>query len=179
MTTPEVPQLSKVELFDHVAQINQPFEDDPQISPLAATHLRLVVENPGLATWGAYVGDSLNQGLGGSEKHTTVEKRVFDNSFLAAYELVAQGYGVDSGVPVIETPTDWYSWLGFEEAPNYQDLFNAYNERQKEALDDYYDYFEALQTWGAERMGSVTPNQVGMTAIAGAEVYLAFRDHQS
>lgn len=176
----EIPKLKRADLFERVSAINKPLSKDPSRNPLAGPNLFIHTENPGLAKWAAYVGGNLNLGMGGDDNHTTVEKRVFDNSFIAAYDLISHGYRKkELALPTIATPPNWYGWLGFPDVPNIGELFKKYNERQKEAHDDYYDYIEALQTWAGESvMAFSTPNRVGMTAIAGAEVYLSFRDNQ-
>jgi hypothetical protein len=176
----EVPKLNRAQLFDRVATLNQPLSDDRSKNPLSGPTIFIHTENPGLAEWASYVGGSVNQGMGGSDNRTTIEKRVFDNSFIAAYDLICHGYRENGlELPTIATPSDGYSWLGFTALPNLGQLFQRYNERQKETVEEYYDYAEALQTWASESvMAFTTPNRVGMTAIAGAEVYLSFRDNQ-
>lgn len=176
----EVPKLTRVQLEEHVAnKFDKPFTDDWLTNPMAEPLTFLYLENEGLAKWGGYVASNLNQGFGGSDTEITVEQKVFNHSFIAAYELIRQGYVVHGlELPTIATPPDCYSWLGFTESPTIGEIYRAYNARQPVVRDEYRDYLYVLQAWGIERMSFNIPSRVGTTAIAGAEVYIAFRDHQ-
>lgn len=176
----EITRLTKPELFDHVATINKPLSSNLADNPLTGPNLLLQTENFGLVEWAQRVSANLNQGFGGVEEHLVPETRVFQNSFIAAYDLISESYrSHEIPLPTIATPPDHYTWLGFEESPTIFQMFKRLNERQREAAEEYTDYFEALQTWvGESVMANSTPNRVGVTAIAGAEVYLAFRDNQ-
>jgi hypothetical protein len=175
----EVPKLKKAYLFERVASINHPFSETTVDNPLSAPYLFIKTENAGLAKWGGIVAKVINAGMGGDDNNLKLERAIFENSFIAAYDLISYGYQKSSlELPTIATPPDDYSWLGLGSTSTPKEIFGVLNEHQHDAGAEYPDYFEALATWGAERMGSSSPYGVGMTAVAGAEVYLSFRDHQ-
>lgn len=177
-TSDGVPRASKVRLYDEVARLNVPYTDENDTEhPLPILHALIGAEHPAILEWGRRVGVVVNQGFGGTDEHTTNEKRTFDNSFIIAYGLVRAGYEeAEREIPGAYKPPEWYMWIRDEPVLTVGALFKALNQRQRALAEEYPHLLEAIQTWAADRIPEYgTGHSVGAVAIAGAEMFYAFK----
>ncbi len=175
-----IPEVSRHILYESIAEINHRIVGGPD-SPLTEPALLLQLENPGLLKWGSHVSANIGTGYGGTLDYSVVpnERKVFDNAFLASFHVARRIFEhADITMPVINDPVDHYTWLDFTESPTIEDIFNAYNERQSEAVSEYSEFMKVIQVWSEDRCPVYySPSLIGCSAIAAAEVLLVFRDH--
>ncbi len=177
-SSPQVPHASKPRLFEEVRRLNVPLVDaQDHEHPIAALRCTMEDEHPSILRWGSDAGSNLNRGFGGDDAHPTLEKRTFDNSFIAAYGLIRVGYEeTGTAVPGAHQPPEWYMWIRDEAEQTIGDMFSAFNERQRVLASEYPDLLEATQTWAADRIPyHGTGYTIGAVATAAAEMYHAFR----
>lgn len=173
----DVPHASRERLFEIAEGLNVPLlESNQDTHPMGELLALMEMEHSPIRRWGSDVVGNLNIGFGGTDENLTNEKMAFDNAFIIAYALVRAGYEeAGKEIPGAQRPPEWYMWMRDEPEQSIPDMFQALNERQHKLLEEYPDYYEALQRWAMHRVpGFGSGYTVGAVGIAAAEMYYAF-----